>query len=177
MKDWDYWDDFDAKKKDGYRRQGLRVASPGNQLLGCDKVDVRQSKDRVNKLEESLFAVSSVEEPGRVEEERERRLALGVVLQEVLGEDLLDGVGVLGVEATVRHGAGSAPVQNRLLVVYSLSDHQKTQMDIPTKNKPERMSQMLKTMQLENVCSLCVAFSGSYLYWSGGHTPDCLKRF
>ena len=161
--------------KDDYRREGLWVASPGDQLLRGDEVDVGQGKNGVNELEEALLAVSPVEEPGRVEEEGEGGLALGVVLQEVLGEDLLDGVGVLGVEATVRHGAGSAPVQNRLLVVYSLSDHQKTQMDIPTKNKPERMSQMLKTMQLENVCSLCVAFSGPYLYWSG-HT-DWLKRF
>ena len=143
--------------------------------MGCDKVDVGQGKDGVNELEETLLAVGPVEEPGRVEEEGEGGLALGVVLQEVLGEDLLDGVRVLGVEATVRHGAGSAPVQNRLLVVYSLSDHKKTQMDILTKNKSERMSQMLKTMQLENVCSLCVAFSGPYLYWSG-HT-DWLKRF
>jgi hypothetical protein len=44
-----------------------------------------------------------------VEEEWEGRLALGVVLQEVLGEDLLDGVGVLGVEAAISHGAGAAP--------------------------------------------------------------------
>ena len=50
-----------------------------------------------------------VEEPGGVEEERERGLALGVVLQEVLGEDLLNGVRVLGVEAAVSHGAGAAP--------------------------------------------------------------------
>jgi len=91
------------------RRQRLRVAGPGDQLLGCDKVDVGQGKDGVNELEETLLAVGPVEEPGRVEEEGEGGLALGVVLQEVLGEDLLDGVGVFGVEATVRHGAGSAP--------------------------------------------------------------------
>ena len=95
-----------------YRRQGLWVASPGDQLLRGDKVDVGQGKNGVDELEEALLAVGPVEEPGCVEEEGEGRLALGVVLQEVLGEDLLDGVGVLGVETAVRHGAGPAPVQN-----------------------------------------------------------------
>ena len=104
-----------GKKKDDYRRQRLWVASPGDQLLGCNKVDIGQGKDGVDELEETLLAVSPVEEPGRVEEEGEGGLALGVVLQEVLGEDLLDGVGVLSVETSVRHGAGSAPEQNRLL--------------------------------------------------------------
>ena len=98
--------------KDDYRREGLWVASPGDQLLRGDEVDVGQGKNGVNELEEALLAVSPVEEPGRVEEEGEGSLALGVVLQEVLGEDLLDGVGVLGVETAVRHGAGPAPVQN-----------------------------------------------------------------
>ena len=98
--------------KDDYRGQGLWVTSPGDQLLGCDKVDVGQGKNGVNELEEALLAVSPVEEPGSVEEEGEGRLALGVVLQEVLGEDLLDGVSVLSVETTVSHGAGSSPVQN-----------------------------------------------------------------
>jgi len=91
------------------RGQGLWVTSPGDQLLGCDKVDVGQGKNGVNELEEALLAVSPVEEPGSVEEEGEGRLALGVVLQEVLGEDLLDGVSVLSVETTVSHGAGSSP--------------------------------------------------------------------
>ena len=53
-----------------------------------------------------------VEEPGGVEEEWEGSLSLGVVLEEVLREDLLDGVGVLGVEAAVSHGAGAAPDTN-----------------------------------------------------------------
>ena len=58
--------------------------------------------------------MGTVEEPGSVEEEREGSFALGVVLQEVLGEDLLDGVGLLGVEAPVSHGAPSAAdVQQR----------------------------------------------------------------
>ena len=95
--------------KDDYRREGLWVASPGDQLLRGDEVDVGQGKNGVNELEEALLAVSPVEEPGCVEEEGEGSLALGVVLQEVLGEDLLDGVGVLGVEAAIRHGAGPAP--------------------------------------------------------------------
>ena len=104
------------ENEDDYRRQGLWVASPGDQLLRGDKVDVGQSKNGVNELEEALLPVGPVEEPGSVEEEGEGGLALGVVLQEVLGEDLLDGVSILGVETAVRHGAGSAPVQN---VVFS----------------------------------------------------------
>ena len=51
--------------------------------------------------------MGSVEEPGGVEEEWEGGLALGVMLQEVLGEDLLDGVGVLVVETAISHGAGA----------------------------------------------------------------------
>ena len=154
MKDWDDWDGFDAKKKDGYRRQGLRVASPGNQLLGCDKVDVRQSKDRVNKLEESLFAVSSVEEPGRVEEERERRLALGVVLQEVLGEDLLDGVGILVVETAVRHRTGPAP--EHLVMIFPFPSYLITRNTNghPHKERTRGGSQMF---------GLCVVLSADYL--------------
>ena len=46
-----------------------------------------------------------VEEPGSVKEEREGSLGLGVVFQEVLSEDLLDGVGILFIEATISHGA------------------------------------------------------------------------
>ena len=92
-----------------YSGQGLGVASPGDELLGGDEVHVGKREDGVDELEEALLAVGTVEEPGSVEEEREGGLALGVVLQEVLGEDLLDGVGVLGVEATVSHGAGAAP--------------------------------------------------------------------
>ena len=48
------------------------------------------------------------EEPCRVEEERERCLGLGVVLEEVLGEDLLDGLSVFVVETAVSHGAGAS---------------------------------------------------------------------
>ena len=57
--------------------------------------------------------MGSVEEPGGVEEEWEGGLALGVMLQEVLGEDLLDGVGVLVVEAAVSHGAGTSSVRKQ----------------------------------------------------------------
>ena len=56
-----------------------------------------------------------VEEPGGVKEEGEGRLALGVVLQEVLGEDLLDGVGLLSVETTVSHGAGPSSEMETIL--------------------------------------------------------------
>ena len=49
-----------------------------------------------------------VEEPGGVEEEGEGRLALGVVLQEVLGEDLLNGVRLLSIKTTISHGAGAS---------------------------------------------------------------------
>ena len=97
------------KSNTTYIWQRLGVASPGDQLLGGDEVDVGQRQDRVDELEEAVLAVRPVEEPGRVEEEREGSLALGVVLQEVLGEDLLDGVRVLVVEAAVGHGAGAAP--------------------------------------------------------------------
>ena len=49
--------------------------------------------------------MGTVEEPGSVEEEREGSFALGVVLQEVLGEDLLDGVSIFIVETTISHRA------------------------------------------------------------------------
>ena len=62
--------------------------------------------------------MGSVEEPGGVEEEWEGGLALGVMLQEVLGEDLLDGVGVLVVETTVSHGAGSTPEEFRIIDIF-----------------------------------------------------------
>ena len=92
---------------DTHPRERLRVTSPGDELLGCDEVHVGQGEDRVNELEETLLPVGPVEEPGSVEEEGEGGLALGVVLQEVLGENLLDGVGVLVVEAAISHGAGA----------------------------------------------------------------------
>ena len=91
------------------RFEGFRVLGPVDQLLAGDEVDVRQGQDGVEELEEAVLAVLAVEEPGRVEEERERGLGLGVVLQEVLGEDLLNGLNVFVVEASVGHGAGSAP--------------------------------------------------------------------
>ena len=148
-----------------YRRQGLWVASPGDQLLRGDKVDIGQGKNGVDELEEALLAVGPVEEPGRVEEEGEGRLALGVVLQEVLGEDLLDGVGVLGVETAVRHGAGPAPVQNVAFRGF-FSDHEKTQMRTVTKKASERTSPIVErfalcvSVLLSALCQ-CVAFSGS----------------
>ena len=92
-----------------YIWQRLGVASPGDQFLRSDEVDVGEGEDRVDELEEAVLAMGPVEEPGGVEEEGEGRLALGVVLKEVLGEDLLDGVNILVVEASISHGAGPAP--------------------------------------------------------------------
>ena len=103
---------------DTHPRERLRVTSPGDELLGCDEVDVGQGEDRVNELEEALLPVGPVEEPGSVEEEGEGGLALGVVFQEVLSEDLLDRVGVLIVETTVSHGAGSTPGEFRIIDIF-----------------------------------------------------------
>ena len=57
------------------------------------------------------LAMRPVEEPSGVEEEWERSLALGVVFQEVLSEDLLDTVSILIVETSISHGAGSSSVK------------------------------------------------------------------
>ena len=56
-----------------------------------------------------------VEKPGSVEEQGEGSFALCVVLKEVLGENLLDGVGVFCVETTISHGAGSASEMSEML--------------------------------------------------------------
>jgi len=87
--------------------QGFREASVVDELLAGDEVDVRKGQDGVDELEEPLDAVGPVVEPGRVEEEGEGGLALGVVVQKVLRENLLDGIGLLGVETSVSHGATS----------------------------------------------------------------------
>ncbi len=89
--------------------EGLRVAHPVDELLAGDKVDVGEGQDGVEEVEEALAAVRAVVEPGGVEEEREGGLVLGVVLEEVLGEDLLDGGGILLVVASISHGAGASP--------------------------------------------------------------------
>ncbi len=44
-----------------------------------------------------------------MEEQGEGSLVLGIMLKEVLGEDLLNGFGILIIEATIGHGAGSTP--------------------------------------------------------------------
>jgi len=88
--------------------EGFWVPSPGYQLLGGNKVNIGKSEDGVDKLEEPILTVLPVEEPGGVEEQGEGSLALCVVLQEVLGENLLDGVGIFCVETPISHGAGSA---------------------------------------------------------------------
>ena len=72
------------RDRDAHLGQRLREPGPGNHLLRGDKVHVGQGQDGVDKLEEALLAVGPVEEPGRVEEEGEGGLGLGVVLQEVL---------------------------------------------------------------------------------------------
>ena len=97
-----------------YIWQRLWISGPGNQFLRGDEIHIRKSKDGVDELEEAFLAVGSVEEPGGVEEEGEGGLALGVVLQEVLGEDLLDGVNILVVEASISHGAGSSSAETEI---------------------------------------------------------------
>jgi len=90
-------------------RKWLREPCPGDQLLRGHEVDIGQLEDGVDEPQESLLPVGSVEEPSSVEEEGEGGLRLGVVLQEVLCEDLLDFVGLLLVETTVSHRARSTP--------------------------------------------------------------------
>ena len=118
---------------DTHPRERLRVTSPGDELLGCDEVDVGQGEDRVNELEEALLPVGPVEEPGSVEEEGEGGLALGVVLQEVLSEDLLDRVGVLVVETPVSHGAGSTPEEFRIIDIFCDFNKNWTMTHLPPK--------------------------------------------
>ena len=118
---------------DTHPRERLRVTSPGDELLGCDEVHVGQGEDRVNELEETLLPVGPVEEPGSVEEEGEGGLALGVVLQEVLSEDLLDGVGVLIVETPVRHRAGSPPGEFKIIDIFCDFDKNWTMTYLPLK--------------------------------------------
>ena len=84
------------------------MSCPIDQFLTGHKVDIGQSQDRVQKLEETFLAVRPLEEPGRVEEEGEGSFGFGVVLQKILGENLLDGGRVLFVVTAVGHGAGAA---------------------------------------------------------------------
>ena len=105
-----------------YIWQRLWISGPGNQFLRGDEIHIRKSKDGVDELEEAFLAMGSVEEPGGVEEEGKGGLALGVVLQEVLGEDLLDRVGVLIVETTVSHGAGSTPAEFTIIDIFCQFD-------------------------------------------------------
>ena len=93
--------------QDGFQR--LRILHPTDQFLAGDKVDIGQGQNGVDEREEALLSVRPVEEPGGVEVEWERSLVLGVVVQEVLREDLLDGGRVLLVVASVSHGARAAP--------------------------------------------------------------------
>jgi len=96
----------DRAVDDGVQR--LRVPRPIDQLLAGDEVDVGQGQNGVDKVEEALLAVGTVEEPRGVEEQGEGSLCLGVILQEVLGEDLLYGGSVFLVEASVGHGASAS---------------------------------------------------------------------
>jgi len=84
------------------------MSCPIDQFLTGHKVDIGQSQDRVQKLEETFLAVRPLEEPGRVEEEGEGSFGFGVVLQKILRENLLDGGRVLFVVTAVGHGAGAA---------------------------------------------------------------------
>jgi len=70
--------------------KGLRVSGPGYKLLGCYKIHIRESKDGIDELEETVFTMRSVEKPCSMEEKREGSFALCIVLQEVLCENLLD---------------------------------------------------------------------------------------
>ena len=89
--------------------QRLREPGPVDQLLAGDEIDVGQSQNGVDELEEAFDAVWAVAEPSSVKEEGERSLFARVMLQEVLRKYLLDGVGILFVEAAVSHGAGGTP--------------------------------------------------------------------
>jgi len=88
--------------------QGLWESGVVDELLAGDKVDVGQGEDGVDEGEEALDTVGPVVEPGGVEEEGEGGLGLGVVVEKVLRENLLDGGWLLLVEAPVSHGAAAA---------------------------------------------------------------------
>jgi len=88
--------------------EGFWVSSPGYQLLGGDEVHIRESKDRINKFEESIFTMRPVEKPGSMEKEGEGSFTLCVVLKEILCENLLNGVSIFCVETTISHGARSS---------------------------------------------------------------------
>ena len=53
--------------------------------MACDKVDVWELENSVDEVEEPLDPVLVVEEPGRVDEEGEGCLGLGVVVEEIPG--------------------------------------------------------------------------------------------
>ena len=54
-------------------------------MLASDKIDVRELENSVDEVEEPLDPVLVVEEPGRVDEEGEGGLGLGVVVEEIPG--------------------------------------------------------------------------------------------
>ena len=85
--------------------EGLRVLGKFQKFLASDKVDIRQLQNRVNKVEESNRPVFVAEEPGGMNENGKRCLALCVEVQEVASEDSLNPLWVFGVNAAVGHGA------------------------------------------------------------------------
>ena len=71
-------------------RKWHRIPGPLDQFLAGHKVNVGQGEDGVKEIEKSFLAMLPVEEPGGVEKEGEWSLGFGVVLKEVLSENLLD---------------------------------------------------------------------------------------
>lgn len=91
----------DRRQVDGIQR--LRITDPVDQFLTGDEVDVGQGQNGVQEVKESLLAMRSVEEPGCVEKQGKWGLGFGVMFQEVLGEDLLDGSGIFFVKTSISH--------------------------------------------------------------------------
>jgi len=85
--------------------EGLRALGEFQKFLAGDKVDIRQLQNRVHKVEESNRPVFVAEEPGGMNKDGKRCLALRVEVQEVASEYPLYTLWVFGVKATVGHGA------------------------------------------------------------------------
>lgn len=92
----------------GQSIERLRIAHPVDELLAGNKVNVRQSQDGINELEEAFLTMGTVEEPGWMEKEGEWCLVFGVTVQKVLSENLLDGSSILFIITTISHGTGTS---------------------------------------------------------------------
>ena len=55
------------------------MSDPIDQFLTSHKVDIGQSQDGVNELEEAFLSMRSIEEPSGVEKEREGSFRFGIV--------------------------------------------------------------------------------------------------